>query len=175
LAVDAEEGAMRSSLELERDLVVARAAEQEAEAEAKRQAEQAERRRLSVAKSLAVVVGDLERRAERLGGEMAQLAAEAGRPPYDLRTDARRLLLGHLEPSRTVSGEVVLDAPDRIGQRDQAAALAWSLNGLARQLLGRVGGELGADHRLAVRLDIVECLTWRAFGHRVKQLAGEVD
>jgi hypothetical protein len=166
---------MRSSLELERDLVAAREAEQEAEQAAARAAAEAERRRLSVAKSMAVVVGDLERRAERLGGEMARLAAEAGRPDYSLRIDARRLRIGNLEPSRTVSGEVVLDAPDRIGQRDPAAALAWSLNGLARQLLGCVGGELGADHRLAVRADHVECATWRAFGHRVKQLAGEVD
>jgi hypothetical protein len=166
---------MRSSLELERELEHARAAEQEAEQEAARQVEQAERRRREVAKSAGVVVLDLERRAERLGGEMARLANEAGRPPYELRVDARRLLLGHLSPSRASSGEVILDAPDRIGQRDQAAGLAWALNGQCRQALGRVGAELGVDHRLVVRLDIIECLSWRLFGYRLKQLAGEIE
>jgi hypothetical protein len=166
---------MRSSLEIERELEHARAAEEEAEANLRRQAEQAERRRASAAKNMATVVGDLERRVERLGGDMAKLAAEAGMPPYDLRTHARRLLVGNLEPTRAVSGEVVLDAPDRIAQRDPAFALAWSLNGLARQLLGRVGGELGDDHRLAVRVHHAEIVTWRAHDHRAKQLAGLVD
>jgi hypothetical protein len=161
--------------DLQRELEAARVEEEAAAERARVEAEQAERRRVSVAKSMATVVADLERRAERLGSEMAKAAAEAGRPDYSLRVDARRLLIGHLEPGRAASGEVVLDAPDRLAQRDPAAALAWSLNALARQLLGRVGGELGADHRLAVRLDIVECQTWRLFGYRVKQLAGEIE
>jgi hypothetical protein len=166
---------MKSSVELEQDLLAARQAEQEAEAEATARRRQDERRRESLAKSALTIAADLEHRIEKAPAEMVRLAGQAGRPPYDLRLAARRLQVGTLQPGTVASGEVVLDAPDIIAHRDEAAALAWGLNGVARQLMARIGGELGADHRLVVRLDIAECTSWRLFNHRLRQLAEGMD
>jgi hypothetical protein len=165
---------MKSSVELEQDLALARQAEREAEAEAAARRREAERRREDVAKSALTLVQDLDHRIERVPAEMARLAGGT-RPDWQLRQDARRLLVGNLSPLRSASGELLAEAPELICRRDEAARHVWSLNGVARQLLARVGADLGADHRLVRRLDLCETTSWRLWVHRLRQLAGEVD
>jgi hypothetical protein len=160
--------------DLEQQLQAARA---EAEAHAKRQAEQAreaEQRRRRLARDGTGLVAELEQVTAQLPERMAALAEQAGTPPFLLRVAARRLQRGILEPRTTApTGEVVAEPQEHVTARDQAADVAWRVNERIHRAQVELG-ELG-DHPLQERLDRVECASWRAFCHRLAELAGEVE
>jgi hypothetical protein len=164
-----------SVAELEQQLAERRA---EAEAQAKRLAEQAkeqEARRRRLARDGQGLVTELEQVTAQLPEQMAGLAEQAGTPPFLLRVAARRLQRGILEPRREASsGEVIGEPQEHVTGTDLAADVAWRVNERAHRAQLELG-ELGPEHPLIERLDVVECQSWRAFCHRLSVLAGEVD
>ena len=159
--------------DLERELEQTRA-EQERHELARQQAGDAAERRRRLERQGARLLADLEAAIGRLGEELAALAAEAGPSPHRLRIESRRLERDALEPHRAVSGEVLAEPTDRVCLQDPAAALAWSANERVRQAMTQLA-DLGEGHAQLLRLDALECATWRAFNRRLAELAGEIE